>query len=196
MKAVTKIAVATGVLALGLSTGAATYSLWSDPATTPGGTITAGNLQLVPNGKTIWTETSPDVPKTTYAGKTIIPATFLATPGDTFSIKQSFTSTLEGDSMLGKIAVSWDAAAAKDLPAGVTATYVLKTSGTSSASVPLGTKVLIPDLPVGTSTWTVEVNLAVDPLKVDRFTDPTELAKLGTIVVDLDQVRTGKGFTS
>ncbi len=124
MKAVTKIAVAAGVLALGLSTGAATYSLWSDPATTPGGTITAGNLQLVPDGETIWTETSPDVPKTTHAGKTIDPAVFLATPGDTFNIKQSFTATLEGENMLGKVAVRWDNAAGAELPAGVSATYI------------------------------------------------------------------------
>lgn len=192
MKAVTKIAVATGVLALGLSTGAATYSLWSDPATTPGGTITAGNLQLAPNGKTIWTETSPDVPKTTNAGKTIEPADFLATPGDTFNIKQSFTSTLAGENMLGKIAVRWDQAAA--LPPGVSATYILKTADASTTAVPLGTAVSIPDRPVGTDTVSVEVNLVFDGKKADRFTNPTELATLGTIVVDLDQVRTGKGF--
>lgn len=196
MKAVTKIAVATGVLALGLSTGAATYSLWSDPATTPGGTITAGNLQLVPNGKTIWTETSPDVPKTTNAGKTIDPAVFLATPGDTFNIKQSFTSTLEGENMLGKVAVRWDNDAGAELPAGVSATYILKTAGASTSEAPLGTAVSIPDHPVGTDTVSVEVNLVFDGTKADRFNDPAELAKLGNIVVDLDQARTGKGFNS
>lgn len=192
MKAVTKFAWATGIVVLGVASGATTYALWSDPAAMAGGTINSGNLKLDKSGTTVWTETSPDNPATTNAGKTIDPATFLATPGDTFSIKQSFTSTLEGENMLGKIAVRW--AQPQPLPAGVSATYTLKTPGTSSASVPLGTPVSIPDLPVGTSIWTVEVNLAFDGTKADRFGDTAELAKLGNIVVDLDQVRTGKGF--
>ncbi|MFJ6417634.1 alternate-type signal peptide domain-containing protein [Paeniglutamicibacter sp. NPDC091659] len=192
MKAVTKFAWATGIVVLGVASGATTYSLWSDPAAIAAGSITAGNLQLDKSGTTVWTETSPDVPLTTNAGKTIDPATFLATPGDTFSIKQSFISTFEGENMLGKVAVRWDKAAA--LPAGVSATYTLKTPGTPGVSAPLGTPVSIPDLPVGTATWTVEVDLKIAGSKADRFGDPAELAKLGNIVVDLDQVRTGKGF--
>lgn len=62
MKAVTKFAWAGGIVALGLATGATTYSLWSDPAIAPAGTITAGNLKLEKSGATVWTETSPDVP--------------------------------------------------------------------------------------------------------------------------------------
>ena len=134
------------------------------------------------------------VPATTNAGKTIDPAKFLATPGDTFRVTQSFTSTLEGENMLGKIAVRW--AQPQPLPAGVTATYTLKAPALPAGSSPkaLGQPVSIPELPVGTASWTVEVNLAFDGTKADRFSDPTELAKLGNIVVDLDQVRTGKGF--
>lgn len=193
MKSATKLALAGGVIALGIASGATTYSLWSDPAAIAGGTITSGNLKLDPSGTTTWTETSPDVPRTTHAGTAIDPATFLATPGDTFRITQAFTSVLEGENMLGKIAVGWDQPQA--LPAGVSATYVLKAPGTSTAPRPLGTAVSVADLPAGTATWTVQIDLAFAASKTDRFTNPAELAKLGNIVVDLDEVRTGEGFT-
>jgi len=192
VKAVTKFAWATGIIVLGVASGATSYALWSDPAAMASGTINSGNLQLEKAGQTVWTETSPDVPRTTNAGTVINPATFLATPGDSFSIEQSFTSTLEGENMLGEIAVSWDQP--RPLPADVSATYVLKTSGTSTTAVPLGTAVSVPDLPVGTATWTVEVDLKFAGSKADRFSNPAELAELGNIVVDLDQVRTGNGF--
>ena len=96
--------------------------------------------------------------------------------------------------MLGKIAVRW--AQPQPLPARGLRHIHAESTCTSGRqlSVPLGTPVSIPDLPVGTAIWTVEVNLAFDGTKADRFSDPAELAKLGNIVVDLDQVRTGKGF--
>ena len=118
----------------------------------------------------------PGCPEDDQCRTIIDPAVFLATPGDAFSIKQSFTSTLEGENMLGKIAVRWDKAAA--LPSGVSATYTLKTPGTPGVSAPLGTAVSIPDLPAGTVTWTVEVDLKIADSKADRFADPAELAEL------------------
>lgn len=187
-----KVAAAGGVLALALATGATTYSLWSAPTDTAVGTIVAGNLELSPVGSTAWVETSADVAASPH---TIEPATFLATPGDTFLISQKFSSLLEGENMLGKISTRWSAP--QNLPTGVSASYILKAPG-HPATVPaaLGTSVNVPNLPVGTTEWTVEVTLSLAPGKADRFSDPAELAKLGTIVVDLDQVRTGTGFTS
>lgn len=192
MKPGVKVLVAGGIVALGLTAGATTYSLWNDPASSAIGAIESGNLDLVLSGATSWTETSSDV---AAAPHTIDPATFLATPGDTFKVTRSFATTLEGENMLGKISTRWSSPQA--LPAGVTATYKLTSPGKpSTAPVPLGTPTSVTNLPVGNATWTVEVSLSFAATKADRFTDPAVLAKLGTIVVDLDQVRAGTGFTS
>lgn len=192
MKPGLKVAAAGGVLTLALAAGASTYSLWNAPANTAVGSIVSGNLDLTKVDQTSWVETSPDV---AAAGHSIDPALFLATPGDTFRISQKFSSKLEGENMLGKISTRWSAPAS--LPAGVTASYVLKAPGYApTAPAALGTSVNVPNLPVGTTEWTIEVTLVLAKEKADRFADPAELAKLGTIVVDLDQVRTGTGFTS
>lgn len=194
MKPGIKVLVAGGIVVLGLTAGATTYSLWNDPATSAVGAIESGNLDLETTGATTWTETSTDVDAAPHP---IDPAIFLATPGDTFKITQEFTTTLEGENMLGKISTSWSSPQDQDLPAGVSATYKLTSPGKpSTAPVALGTSTSVTNLPVGNAVWTVEVSLTFAATKADRFTDPVELAKLGTIVVDLDQVRTGTGFTS
>lgn len=194
MKTATKLAWTGGILALGVAAGSTSYALWNADDSMASAKIVSGNLSLSPAGKTVWTETSPE--KTTYRGTEIIPSEFLATPGDTFSITQSFTSTLEGENMLGKIGVNWSKPKQQAaLPEGVTATYTLKNaSGFSTLSTELGEPTTVDNLPVGSNTWTVTVNLVLADSKADRFKDLAELAKLGTIVVDLDQVRTGTGF--
>ncbi|QXQ10596.1 hypothetical protein [Paeniglutamicibacter sp. Y32M11] len=193
MKTTTKLIWVGGMLTLGIASAATTYSLWSEPATSNVGSIVSGNLDLAKQGATLWTETSPD--DTTYTGQQIDPATFLAVPGDSFKITQAFSTVLEGENMLGKIGVRWTTPQA--LPSGVTATYKLIGPGNiATVAKPLGSVVAVSDLPVGAATWTVEVSLSFAASKADRFNDPADLSNLGTIVVDLDQIRTGTGFTS
>lgn len=190
-----------------LAGGGTTFSLWNTDGGSAVGQIVSGDLDLTLVGAADWDETSPDV---VAPQQDIDPAAFLARPGDSFRITQDVESTLRGDNMLGRVRVSWQGDAA--LPAGVTATYTvlsgtteleLRDAGGSVVTDPaLGTLVVLPALDADdegrTDTLTVRVDLA--------FTDETAhrvgagsaqvLADLGTIVIDLDQVRTGEGFTS
>lgn len=199
MTATSRIAVAGAALVVAIGAGAATYSLWAGDSAGSAGVITAGDLDIAlrPDGFA-WEETSPDVgaPRSGTAPESF--AAFVAMSGDSFTVSQEFTTTLEGDNLLGRLTVGW--AAPPDLPAGVSATYrVLGAGNQVQAAARLGEPVEVRDLPVGTGTWTVEVDLDLAEDRPDRYTtfsgaDPVELSDLGDIVVSVEQVRTGTGF--
>ncbi len=171
-----------------------TVALWHTAADLPLGTITAGNLDIDTVGATVWHETSPDVPGTP---RRVDPSTFLARPGDSLLVSQRLTTELEGDNVRGRLTVGWEREPA--LPEGVTATYsVLDAAGGQLvAGVPLGEERLVA-LDDDGRVLTVEVALTLGEAARDRVGSgaPSQLADLGTVVVDLEQVRTGEGFTS
>ncbi|WP_043500078.1 hypothetical protein [Georgenia sp. SUBG003] len=199
MTATSRIAVTGAALVVAVGAGAATYSLWTADGEAPAGAIVSGDLDiaLAPDSFA-WQETSADVVDQQSATTRESFARFVAMSGDSFTVSQRFTTTLEGENMLGLLSVGWGSQ--PRLPDGVTATYrVLDSDDDEVASAALGQPVEVADLPVGRDSWTVEVSLDLDDAKPDRYTtfsgtDPAELTDLGTIVVDLDQVRTGTGF--
>jgi alternate signal-mediated exported protein len=199
MNAMSRIAIAGAALVVAVGAGAATYSLWNADGDATAGVITSGNLDiaLTPDGFA-WRETSPDVvgKQSGTTGESF--AQFVAMSGDSFTVRQGFTTTLEGDNMLGLLSVGWGSQ--PQLPGGVSATYrVLDSDDDEVASATLGQPVEVRDLPVGSDSWTVEVDLDFAASEPDRYTtfsgtDPFEITDLGAIVVDLEQVRTGTGF--
>ncbi|PFG40444.1 alternate signal-mediated exported protein [Georgenia soli] len=199
MTATSRLAITGTALVVAVGAGAATYALWTADGDAPAGVITAGDLDIAlrPDSFT-WQETSPDVAAQQSGTTRDSFAEFVAMSGDTFTVSQGFTTTLEGDNMLGVLSVSWGTQ--PQLPAGVSASYrVLDAADAEVASARLGQRVEVRDLPVGEESWTVEVDLTFAEDKPDRYTtfsgtDPVEITDLGTIVVDLDQVRTGTGF--
>lgn len=191
----------------------ATYALWGQQVTLPVGVISRGNLDIELVGTASWTETSPDVaPAHAVAlqpdGET---AAHLATPGDSFTLTQDFTTELEGDNLAARVTVDWDTAPAL-APAGqVTASYTLTTpGGTTTAAAPLGSALTLPGTPDNLtpaelaawppgSPWRLTVTLSF--AGADVLVSPADVAtapvtELGTIALHLDQVRDGDGFDS
>ena len=199
MTATSRLAITGAALVVAIGAGAATYALWTGDGDASAGVITAGNLDIALTPDSFaWRETSPDVDARQSGTARESFARFVAMSGDSFTVSQGFTTTLEGDNMLGLLSVGW--ASPPRLPGGVSATYrVLDADDDEVASARLGQPVEVRDLPVGSDSWTVEVDLTFAGDKPDRYTtfsgtDPVEITGLGAIVLDLDQVRTGTGF--
>jgi alternate signal-mediated exported protein len=96
-------------------TSGSTFALWSANDTFTGGTITAGDLNLVQTADTSFWDVSGDrtdetttVPGTdgSQQGHTITPATWRSVPGDKVAAAFSADVTLEGDNLVGKLSVS------------------------------------------------------------------------------------------
>src|SRR5690606_14909318 len=102
-----------------------------------------------------------------------------------------------GDNLRGRLSVGWERGPA--LPDGVTATYaVLDEAGEPLVTgVPLGEERLVA-LDDDGRDLTVEVAITLGEGTSDRVgaDAAAQLTDLGTVVVDLEQVRTGEGFTS
>ncbi|GIG38994.1 hypothetical protein [Cellulomonas phragmiteti] len=192
------------VLAASLAAGV-TYTLWSSDAVASVGVLRSGNLDLELVGPVTWTETSPDVVPAHSVPSTDGTAAHLATRGDTFTVSQSFRTTLEGDNLRAVLTVAWQEPAS--LPAGVTGTYVVTPpSGPPTAPVALGTPLVLPGgaarLGPGVGEWTVTAtlswaNAAVVVVSPSALANPAPAPDAyGTLLIDLQQVRDGDGFDS
>lgn len=189
---------AAGALAVALSAGGGTHALWSDQDAAghgPAAVLRAGHLDVA-LGRAAWSETSPDVVGTP---RSIDPATFLAMPGDTVVLRQNFATTLTGDNITAELSVRWSRGA--DVPEGVSATYRIHGDATAPTDpVPVGQRVVLPQLPAGERPWNVQVTFALDPgSHVHYAEDPiparlTTLADLGDMEIELRQVRSGAGY--
>jgi alternate signal-mediated exported protein len=198
--------------------GGTTYALWAPPsANADGGVVRTGDARITLVGPSVWTETSPDVTPSHAIGSTGGTAAHRATAGDTFTFAQPFTIDLDGDNLAARLDVAW-ATPPNLLPAGkVTATYVVTSPGTaakpqgvSTAPAPLGTPATLPQAPASFTPadvaawagkpWTLTVTLAYTGTSAVMVT-PGQVANapvtdLGTVRLDLRQVRDGSGFTS
>src|SRR5262245_31002210 len=92
-----------------------TFALWSASDTFTGGTITAGDLNLVKSADTSFYDVSADrkdatttVPGTdgSQKGHTITPDTWRIVPGDKVAASFSSDVTLEGDILVGKLSIA------------------------------------------------------------------------------------------
>jgi alternate signal-mediated exported protein len=103
MRKATKGAIAAaagGALLLG---GAGTLAFWTDTATTPGGTLTAGSLSLTPDTcADDWVlDTGEDV-----AGEVFDPATDTLVPGDVLTRECTFTIGAVGNHLRATVAAA------------------------------------------------------------------------------------------
>jgi len=196
-------ALAGAALLAGLATGGGTFAVWNTGRAVPQAVVTSGNLDIRAESTT-WTETSGDV---SAAPHTIDPEEFLVRAGDTVAVRYEFSTQLQGDNMLGQLAVDWDDGA-PSLAEEVSGTYVVY-------QVVEGTDVpLTEPLPLGQSTtpgptaaqidtddagridtFAIVVDLEFEGM-ADRFGAGSEMqtADLGQLHVTLDQTRTGEGF--
>lgn len=202
----TLLGVIAGAAGAALLIGGGTFALWSQTATQAGGTITAGNLEIaaVAGGAT-WADVSPD----RAAGEVPIAdiATHRIVPGDVVEGKFGFSAALAGENLVATmtgavdtatgalvtttpgltIAVTFETAAGAPLGTGGTANF---TSLTNPA--PGG----LPTLPATLVPATANI-IAVVTATFDETVSARDLvnatAALGTVSVELEQIRTGVG---
>lgn len=185
-----------------------TYALWGSDASAAVAVMRTGDLGLEPVGGLTVRETSADVTPEHAVGMRADMTTVdhLATPGDSFVLRQQFRTRLEGDNVRARLTVRWDAPPDLLPAGGVTATYVVTTpDGVASAPVALGTAVTVPtgggtitaaDVQAwGTAPWVLTVTLRYTGTSA-VVVPPSGVATapvtgLGTVVVELVQVRDG-----
>lgn len=146
-----------------------TYALWNDSATTDGGTITAGNLDVEAVGTPTWNDVSGD---RTDSPHVIDLSTFKIVPGDTITGAYGFDLGLQGDNIVAELALTGDALSG-DLAEGLTATYTLKQGATviGTATGSLGSGI---DVQLTSSDNTGDTTGAtVVPATVDGAADVT-----------------------
>lgn len=198
--------VVAGVLLLASAAGGLTYAFWSQPASASVAAIRSGSLDVELVGPATWADTSPGTaPHDVPLGADGRTAAHLATPGDAYTVTQRFRTTLDGANLRARVAVDWQSP--PSLPAGVTASYrVTSSAGAGTGTTALGTSVELPgggaSLASGSATWTVTVTLrwtsATDlVVPADALASgPAQHADLGTLLIELHQVRDGDGFES
>ena len=201
-----------GLLVAALVAGL-TYALWGQHGTVGRGVVTTGDLDIELVGQAAWQETSADVAQP-RSGSVLDDGTVdhLATPGDTLVVTQEFRARLEGDNVAARVTVSWSEEPV--VPDGVTATYVVTTpDGRTGAVTPLGSPVVVPSAPDhltpdvlagwGDGPWRLVVTVSLSGDVVVRAPGGSGAAgpggdaavTLGSVELELDQVRAGEGFT-
>ncbi|SNT01684.1 alternate-type signal peptide domain-containing protein [Rhodococcoides kyotonense] len=119
-------AAAAGVLLLG---GAGSYALWSDSQTAPGGTVTAGELRLVPVNTGQWTEVSTT--GSVAPGPIADISAFKMVPGDVLEYDASYTVAASGNNLTATISASQDSIARTNISATDTPVTVTSKIGTT-----------------------------------------------------------------
>ncbi|WP_072806237.1 alternate-type signal peptide domain-containing protein [Rhodococcoides yunnanense] len=118
-------AAAAGVLLLG---GAGSYALWSDSQTAPGGTVTAGELKLVPVNTGTWTEIS--TVGSVAPGPIANIAAFKMVPGDILEYDASYTIAASGNNLTATISAAQDSIVRTGITAADTPVTVSSKVGT------------------------------------------------------------------
>ena len=148
MKKLTKAAIAGAAGIALLLGGAGTLAYWNADATAAGGTITAGELTIVPVGAGAWTD----------ANGPITIADFRAVPGDVLTYTATFDVTAVGDNLTATAALTGDSiAAASASPEDVALAGLLQDSATFT--IDGATTTTLTALP---GTQQVEVNVTIE----------------------------------
>jgi alternate signal-mediated exported protein len=193
-----------------LVVGTATYALWSGEDTFAGGLITAGDLEMT-TGTATWSQITPGVENPASGTLTTTPADFYSMPGDVIEIVQPVTTMLRGDNFNGGFTVDFanPDVVNEDVENGVIATsfHVEDADGVQVApaagEAEFGSVVVVPGLSgdddAETDDWSVVVR--IDVLGEYNWTTEAPINSpgawaAGNIVVRLDQVRTGAGYST
>ncbi|WP_162621768.1 hypothetical protein [Microbacterium suaedae] len=199
---------AAAAAAAALVAGAATWALWSASDAFAGGSISAGDMSFTV-GTATWEQATPGVTNPASGTLEETPTDFLTMPGDEIEIRIPVTTTLVGDNLNVGFGVTFadPAAGSGDIAATF---YVEDADGMQVApatgSVALG-ELASPDGLVGsdagaTDEWTLVVTVEVlgdydwvDPTAADPAADVQDEWTVGGLVVQLNQVRSGPGYT-
>ncbi|MDR6555996.1 alternate signal-mediated exported protein [Arthrobacter pascens] len=103
MNKVTKGALATGAGVLLLLGGGGTLALWNTDEAITAGTVTAGQLDLTPDGAGAWTVTNAAAGVTDQG---IAIGSYKVVPGDVLTFTQTVDVTLEGNNMEATLAIA------------------------------------------------------------------------------------------
>lgn len=153
-----------GIVGVALLAGGSTFALWNDTATTPGGVITAGNLDVAVVGSPTWVDTSPD---RTDAGHPIDLGSFRIVPGDTVVGTFGIDAALQGDNLVADLEVTTASHTVQDLrDQGLSVKYTVKRGSTVIAS----------DIAMGTAT----------PIRFASADNSNNVAALPTLGSTLD----------
>lgn len=177
-----------GAAGVSLLAGGATFALWGDQTTVPGGTITSGDFAIASTGGQ-WTDVSDGT------AKNIDPVTFRTVPGDQLRLTQQATIIATGDNMSATLTASGGTSAADLLAKGVTATYSIykgasTTPVTGGDSVPLGdtANINIPKTDASGDVYTIKIN--ADFAGTTAAQDDTGASlDLGDVTFTMNQVR-------
>lgn len=202
-----------GLVAIGVATalvaGSVSYALWSGSADAAGGTVTAGDLSLT-LGTATWQQVTPGVTDGASGVLTPTAPDFLSMPGDVIEIVQPVTTTLVGDNLAAGLHVDFaDAETGNaDVDAGLIAVsfHIEDADGNQIApatgQADLGDMVPVPGL-VGNDAgaiddWSIVVTVDVLGDYVWETAEPRTAADrwaIGALVVELEQVRYGDGYS-
>lgn len=194
-----------GSLGVGLLVGGSTFALWVDNADVDGGLITAGSLDVSPEGDAAWFDVSPDVDHGAGATRhSIDPATFLIVPGDTVEYNQALKLDLAGDNLKANLTIDvptlTDVAGQPTFDSRLTGEYRVYLGDTATGTpigtgaTPLGNSLVVNDL-TPASASTDDTYTVVITFNFDSGTEGQELvgvnakALLDDLHVTLDQVR-------
>ncbi|UZN02238.1 alternate-type signal peptide domain-containing protein [Cellulomonas sp. S1-8] len=208
-----------GVAGIALLTGGSTFALWTASSTVAGGTITNGNLAIAAVGTPGWKDVSTDRADRGTAGHDISLATWRMVPGDVAEGTYGFQVALEGDNLVANVGVDTTVGT---LPTGMSVTYdVVSATGTVLANdIALGTDSAVrfaapragqaagapanaaPTIVVDrTALATVNPTSNMTVVLTARFdagtaatTSASATTALGSLVVNVNQVRTGTDF--
>jgi len=194
-----------GVALIAGIAGMSTFALWSDNASVPGGTVTAGTLQVA-EVDTYWTDVSPDVAERGIADI----ATYELVPGDVVQLTSEVDVALEGANLAANLDISTleqgvIEAGAEDyvdisvqLYDGTGAPFNVDTNGNyrfsaSDAYENLG-GIQVPATLDDAADVTAEVTITFDAATPDQVLTGLDLASFADSGVELTQVREGQGF--
>lgn len=188
-------------LAVSALSTAGTYALWDSQSNLAGSTITNGNLTLtVAQGQgTLYECNDAGVP----SGQVVATAALSAlrpAPGNAVVVDRTVTAVTQGDNMRSVITVNWPTTATTSVVKETTLKYtVLDSQGAVAQGhkdVPAGTSVVVDGAPQGTRVLTVRLTFTLDPTASATYSTTQVARTWGSARVQLNQVRSGGGFTA
>lgn len=201
---VTVVTLGVAALAGVLLSGGVTAATWSAQDTVTGAPVTAGDLQLTV-GDATWEQVTPGVADPLSGSLDQTPEGFLTMPGDIVEVHVPATTYLQGENINGQLTVAFaDPASA---PAGTTTTWHVEDPAGFQVAPATGDAAVGDslELPIQTGSdagttqdWDIVITVEVGP-EYDWVpgTDATpDSWQLGDILITLDQVREGPGYTS
>lgn len=196
------VAAGLGVAVVVAVVGTGTFAGWSASSGFRGGDVVAGDLELT-TGTTTWRQVTPGVSPGASGTLTTPPPGFLSMPGDVIEVRVPVTTRLQGDNLAARLRVR--PGDPEDLGPNVRAGIHIEDADGRQVAPAAG------DAPYGelslagltgtdagrTQQWSVVVVVEVlgDYVWHEGAGQTPTWWDVGDLAVDLDQVRSGSGFT-